>query len=561
MCAMNKIQFGDNTAEVITDVDWQDSVDPSAGGGGASRPTGGGIYSGRIPPHSLEAEQSVLGAILIDNECLSSINDESLAAEDFYKKSHQSIFETMKSISDKGDPIDALTLSNELKKENKLQETGGIEYISALIDIVPTAANAAYYAKIIKDFSLRRKLIHEASEIVNSAFADQGETMDLVDSIEQRILKISESRANSGIYKVSDLIKSALPRIEQRIANKGAITGVQTGLVEFDRLTSGLQASDLIIIAGRPSMGKTALALSMLRNIAIEHDKRVVFFSLEMSKEQILERIISMEARVSSSKIRSGNLSEGDFPRLIDASCRIAKIDVMIDDTPQISPSELRAKARRLHKERKLDIIFIDYLQLMRGNSFSRNERREQEISEISRGLKGLAKELNVPIVAMSQLNRAVESRTDKRPMMADLRESGAIEQDADIIGFVYRNIVYSKNEEDEGMAELIIGKHRNGQIGTIELAFHGEYTSFENLAREVEEYDYLGSELDIMPSMPQGGGKLSGASTAVVNDSNVYNPPPKRNVAPHATKIRNDDNDNTITIDDDDDDFEDDIL
>jgi replicative DNA helicase len=472
--------------------------------------------AGRVPPHSLEAEQSVLGAVLRDNESLNHIIDGKLQADDFYKRAHKTIFAAMLKMNSQGEPIDTLTLANFLKKidikgeknknsnefysksDNLLQDVGGINYLITLLDSVPTSANAAYYTKIVKDSSLRRSLIHTASEIVDSAFTHKGETVDLIDNIEEKILQISSVRTHSGVAKISDIIQNAFPRIEARHRNKGAITGVETGLIELDKLTSGFQPSDLIIIAGRPAMGKTALALSIVRKIAVEHGKRVAFFSLEMSADQIGDRILSIESRVSSSKIRSGYLTTDDFARLVDAGGRIIPADIIVDETPSITVGELRAKARRIHRDRNLDIIFIDYLQLMRANP-SRNDRnREQEVAEISRSLKALAKELRIPVVAMSQLSRAVEKRTTtgiSDPLLSDLRESGAIEQDADIIAFVQRKYPVTKKEEDKNEAKLIVAKHRNGETKTIPLIFHGEYTSFENTA---ENYDEFGEEATV---------------------------------------------------------------
>ncbi|MDR2337578.1 MAG: replicative DNA helicase [Deltaproteobacteria bacterium] len=483
--------MSNNTAEILIENTTQDIQFPEQS-------------AGRTPPHSLEAEQSVLGAVLRDNESLNYIIDGKLQADDFYKKAHKTIFTAMLKMNAKGEPIDTLTLANFLKKvdttaekgkndneffskaDNLLQDVGGINYLITLLDSVPTSANAAYYTKIVKDSALRRKLIHAASEIVDSAFTHKGETLDLIDNIEEKILQISSVRTHNGVTKISDIMQNAFPRIEARYNNKGAITGVETGLTELDKLTSGFQPSDLIIIAGRPAMGKTALALSIVRKIAVEYGKRVAFFSLEMSADQIGDRILSIESRVSSSKIRSGYLATDDFARLADAGGRISPADIIIDETPSITVGELRAKARRIHRDKNLDIIFIDYLQLMRANP-SRNDRnREQEVAEISRSLKALAKELRIPVVAMSQLSRAVEKRTTtgiSDPLLSDLRESGAIEQDADIIAFVQRKYPITKKEEDRNEAKLIIAKHRNGETRTIPLIFHGEYTSFENAA------------------------------------------------------------------------------
>jgi replicative DNA helicase len=450
--------------------------------------------AGRVPPHSLEAEQSVLGAILLDNEALPTVV-ETLLPEDFYGKSHQVICQAMLALWDRQEPIDVMTLTAELRSQGELDAAGGIEYLSRLVDIVPTSANTGFYSRSVKEMSLRRRIIHEASDIVEEAFKGHGNFDGFLDSVEQRIFQVGESRISQGFVKVGDVVKESIKQVEKRYCNQDAITGVPSGFADLDALTSGFQPSDLIIIAGRPSMGKTALALSMARYVGVEENKGVAVFSLEMSKDQIVTRLLCTEGRVSNSRVRSGKLGESDFPRLVDAASKVAQASVFIDDTPAISVLEMRAKARRLHRENPLSLIIVDYLQLMRGAS-RRIERREQEISEISRSLKALAKELSVPVIALSQLNRAVETRNDKRPMMADLRESGAIEQDADIIGFVYRDEVYNPETPDKGVAELIIGKHRNGAIGTIRLAFHAEFTAFENLAEDVDAYDYLGDDL-----------------------------------------------------------------
>ncbi|MCB0321008.1 MAG: replicative DNA helicase [Bdellovibrionales bacterium] len=454
--------------------------------------------AGRVPPNSLESEQAVLGGILLDNEALNSAL-EILRPEDFYKQAHGIIWRAMLAISDRHEPIDVITLSSELKAGSSLEGVGGVEYLSYLVDAVPTSANSQYYARIVKEMSLRRKLIHEASEIVEEAMNTRGNIDGFIDSVEQRIFQVSEARINPSFSRVGEIVKDSIKHVEHLYMNKGQLTGVPSGFYDLDDMTSGFQASDLIILAGRPSMGKTSLVLSVARHIGVDCNKRVAVFSLEMSKEQIVLRLLCSEARVSNSLVRSGNLGESDFPKLVEAASKIAQADVFIDDTPAISVLEMRAKARRLHKEAPLSMIIVDYLQLMRGSGRTQ-ERREQEISEISSSLKALAKELHIPVIALSQLNRAVETRQDKRPVMADLRESGAIEQDADIIGFVYRDEVYHPETPDKGIAELIIGKHRNGPVGTVRLSFQGEYTLFENLAEDAEEYDdYLGADIGLV--------------------------------------------------------------
>jgi len=450
---------------------------------------------GKLPPHDRTSEMALIGGVLLDNESINAAL-EILRPEDFYVRSHQLIFEAMIQLNEKLEPIDVVTLSSELKKTKALEQAGGFEYLSQVVDSTPTAANVAYYARVVRALSLRRKLIHEISEISANAYSVSGDIDSFIDEVESRIFKVSEARTSPSFAKISDLVKGSIKEVERLYANQGQLTGVPSGFRDLDELLSGLQPSDLIIIAGRPAMGKTSFVLSMARHIGIEARKPVAVFSLEMSKEQIVMRMLCAEGKVGNSKVRSGKLSENDFPRLVEAASKLAQADIFVDDTPALSVLEMRAKARRLHREKPLACVIVDYLQLMRGTS-RKSERREQEISEISGSLKALAKELNVPVIALSQLNRSVESRQDKRPMMSDLRESGAIEQDADIIGFVYRDEVYNPETPDKGIAELIISKHRNGALGTVRLSFQGEFTVFENLA-EGPQYDYLGQEMSL---------------------------------------------------------------
>jgi len=459
----------------------------------------GSESSGRVPPHSLEAEQAILGGILLENDSINAVQ-EILQPRDFYQKSHQVLFEAMSSLSEKSEPIDVVTLSAELKKASMLEQSGGVEYLSKLIDIAPTAANTIYYARIIKEKAFRRRLIQEVGEITREPFNTHGDIDSFIDSVEKRIFSVSESRTNNSFFKVSDLVKGSIKEVERLYTLKDPITGVPSGFIDLDKMTSGFQSSDLVIVAGRPSMGKTSFALCIGRHVALEAKRPVAIFSLEMSKELITTRLLCSEARVASGKVRNGRLEESDFPRLVETASRLAQADLYIDDTPAISVLEMRAKARRLHKENPLSMIIVDYLQLMRSPS-KKVERRDQEISEISGGLKALAKELKIPVIALSQLNRSVESRNDKRPMMSDLRESGAIEQDADIIGFIYRDEVYNPETQDKGVAEFIISKHRNGSIGTVRLAFQGEYTLFSNLAEPSAYGDYLGEDMKLTGS------------------------------------------------------------
>jgi replicative DNA helicase len=444
--------------------------------------------SGRIPPQALEAEESVLGSILLDNQAI-NVCLERIRAEDFYKAAHQTIFEAMSVLSDKREPIDLITLGQQLRSMGQLDAVGGVQHLSYLASAVPNAANVAYYARMIKEMSIRRRLIHESSDIINSAFELDGDIEEFLDTTEQRILGVSDFRVNSSFHRVSEIVQDSIRIVEKLYDQKEVVTGVPSGLVKLDKMTAGFQASDLVIVAARPSMGKTALVLGWSQYVGIYNRKPVAFFSLEMSKEQLVLRMLCSESRINNSNVRTGNLTERDFARIVDGASRISEAEIFIDDTPAITITELRAKARRLHRDHQLGLIVVDYLQLLRSPAYSHS--REQEISDISRSLKALAKELNVPVVALSQLNRSVESRTDKRPMMSDLRESGAIEQDADLIMFIYRDEVYNKESPDKGVAEIIIAKQRTGPTGAIRVAFSGEHTRFDNL----EESDFGGAD------------------------------------------------------------------
>lgn len=436
-------------------------------------------HGGRLPPQAIEAEESVLGGVLLDNNSI-NIALERVHAEDFYRPAHALIFKAMISLTDRHEPVDVVTLSQELRSMGALDDIGGLDAITRLAHTVPNAANVGYYAKLVRERSLRRKVIAEATEIINEAFADEGDVEDFIDTTEQRILGVSEYRSAPTFYRIGDVVQDSIRLVEKLYDQKEPVTGVPTGFTELDRMTAGFQPSDLIIIAARPSMGKTSLALCIGGYLAIHRKTAVAVFSLEMSKEQLVLRMLCSEARVDNAKVRTGHLGERDFPKLVDAASRIAEAPMFIDDTPALTITELRAKCRRLNRESPLSLIVIDYLQLMRSPVYS--QFREQEISDISRSLKALAKELHVPVIALSQLNRSVESRTDKRPLMSDLRESGAIEQDADIIMFIYRDEVYNPESVDKGVAELIISKQRNGPVGTVRVAFNGAITSFDNL-------------------------------------------------------------------------------
>jgi replicative DNA helicase len=434
----------------------------------------------KLPPQNLEAEQSILGGVLIENDALNTVV-EFLEEGDFYREVHQKIFHSMITLSERNEPLDLITLTNELKKKKELDEIGGASYLVSLVEAVPTAANIAYYAKIVKDKSTLRKMISTATEIVTQSFQEGKELEVLLDEAEQAIFRISENRVKPAFYPIKEIVKESFKVIEQLYEKKELITGIPSGFKDLDRKTAGFQNADLIIVAGRPSMGKTALCLNMAQHAAITAKVPTAIFSLEMSKEQLAIRMLCSEGRVDSSRLRSGFLSESDWPKLTMAAGALSDAQIFIDDSPAISALELRAKARRLKADRGLGLIMIDYLQLMKGRSGV--ERREQEISEISRSLKALAKELNVPVIAISQLSRKAEDRPGRKPQLSDLRESGAIEQDADVILFIYRDEVYNP-DTDQKTAEVIIGKQRNGPTGKIDLTFISEYTTFKDLFR-----------------------------------------------------------------------------
>ena len=435
----------------------------------------------KLPPQNIEAEQSVLGGILIENTALNRVV-EILTHEDFYRDAHQRIFQALVDLSEKNEPADLITLTNRLKNKNLLDDVGGSSYLAALIDMVPTAANIEHYARIVKEKATLRRLIDVATQIITQSYADSGDLDAFLDEAEQAIFKISEHKVKPSYYPMKDMIKESFKTIEQLFERKELITGVPSGFKDLDRMTAGFQNSDLIIVAGRPSMGKTALCLDVARYAAMENSIPVMVFSLEMSKEQLALRMLCSEAMVESQRLRTGFLRESDWPKLTLAAGNLADAPIFIDDSAAISALELRAKSRRLKAEQNLGLIVIDYLQLMRGRG--KVERREQEISEISRSLKALAKELAIPVIAISQLSRRTEERPRQRPQLADLRESGAIEQDADVILFVYREEVYREDPSNEGVAEIIVGKQRNGPTGTMKLTFLKEFTTFKDFYR-----------------------------------------------------------------------------
>ncbi len=439
----------------------------------------------KLPPQNIEAEQSILGGVLIDNDALNTVI-EFLKDGDFYREAHQKIFKSMIALSEKNEPLDLITLTNELKKKKELEDIGGASYLAGLVESVPTAANIAYYAKIVKEKSILRKLISTATEIVTQSYQEGKDLEDFLDEAEQAIFRISENQVRPAFYPIKEIVKESFKVIERLYEKKELITGVPSGFKDLDRKTAGFQNADLIIVAGRPSMGKTALCLNIAQHAAITTKIPTAIFSLEMSKEQLAIRMLCSEARVDSARLRSGFLSESDWPKLTMAAGALSDAPIFIDDSAAISVLELRAKARRLKADRGLGLVIVDYLQLMRGRSGV--ERREQEISEISRSLKALAKELNIPVIAISQLSRKAEDRPGRRPQLSDLRESGAIEQDADVIIFIYRDEVYNPDSDQRGTAEVIIGKQRNGPTGKADLSFISEFTTFKDLFRGAED-------------------------------------------------------------------------
>ncbi len=431
----------------------------------------------KVPPQSLDAEESVLGGILLDPHSLDRVI-ELMSEEDFYRETHRKIFRSMVALSERGEPIDLITLTDTLRAKGDLQQIGGATYLAELQEKIPSAANIAHYARIVREKAILRGLINVCQDIAGRCYSGPEEIDQFLDEAERLIYDVSEKRTRQAFIKLGDMIMDTIKIVEQLYERKEMVTGVPTGFLDLDSKTAGLQPSDLVIVAARPSMGKTAFVLNIAQYAALHHNTPVAIFSLEMSKEQLVMRMLCAEARVDNAKVRTGYLGERDFPRLAMAAGRLSDAPVYIDDTPGQNVLEMRAKARRLKREANIGLLIIDYLQLMRGFS---QENRTQELSEISRSLKSLAKELNIPVIALSQLNRQVELRADKRPIMSDIRESGSIEQDADVIMFIYRDEVYKQDSQDEGVAEIIIGKQRNGPTGTVRLTFRKEYTRFEN--------------------------------------------------------------------------------
>ncbi len=444
----------------------------------------------KVPPHSLEAEQAVLGGLMLDGNAWDQIAD-FLQAEDFYRQEHRLIYQAMSELSNRQQPLDVLTITEILKERSQLEQVGGEVYLFEIARNTPSAANIVAYTEIVRERSVLRKLIAVASEMATNAFQPNGrETKELLDEAERQVFAIAERHVRgAGPVKISKLLTQATEKIDKLFHSDSHITGLSTGFIDFDEMTTGLQHGDLVIVAGRPSMGKTAFAMNMVENVAIRSQQPVLVFSMEMPGEQLAMRMMSSLGQIDQHKVRTGKLSDDDWLRLSSAVSLLSGAKLFIDDTPALSPSEVRARARRLAKEYgQLGLIVIDYLQLMSMPGYKEN--RTLEISEISRNLKALAKELNVPVIALSQLNRSLEQRHDRRPVMSDLRESGAIEQDADLIVFIYRDEVYNPETPDKGIAEIIIAKQRNGPIGKVRLAFFGRFTRFDNLAGQSYQYE-----------------------------------------------------------------------
>ncbi len=434
------------------------------------------ISNNKLPPYNKEAEQSVLGACLHSEDAIAKAL-EILSSDDFYKSTHKKIFSVMREQFEGNDPIDVLALADKLKMKNELEEVGGIEYLGLLEDFVPTSTAVIHHAKILREKKILRDLIQTATEIVSSGYSGSDDVDTLLDKAEQSIFEISEKRTKPSFHKLPDIIKRGLSDLEKLSQEPGMVTGVPSGFIDLDNMTAGFQNSDLIILAARPSMGKTSFALDIARYVSLNKKLPTAFFSLEMSKEQLGMRLLCSKAQVDSSKVRTGYLAKSDWPKVHDAGRELAEAQLFIDDSPALSVLDVRARARRLAAEQPLGLIIIDYMQLMQGRGSP--ESRQLEVSEISRGLKALAKEINSPILALSQLSRAVENRTDKRPLLSDLRESGSIEQDADVVMFIYRDVVYNPETEDPHKTEVLIRKQRNGPIGETFLHFENQYTRF----------------------------------------------------------------------------------
>lgn len=433
----------------------------------------------RIMPNSLEAEQSVIGSMIMDKDAIVSAS-EIVAKDDFYHQQYGILFESMVELHENGQPVDLVTLQNKLKEKDVPKEISSLEFVRDLVTSVPTSANVKYYANIVKENAMKRKLIRVTEEIENECYAGKESLEAIMDKTEHDVFALLSSRTSGEFVPIRQVVMNALEKIEKASKQKGTVTGVPTGFLDLDRQTAGMQPSDLILVAARPSMGKTAFVLNIAQHVAFREKMCVAIFSLEMSKEQLVNRMFSLESKVDAQELRTGNLSDADWEKLVEGAGIIGDSELIIDDTPGISISELRSKCRKYKLEHDLKMIIIDYLQLMSGSG--KSESRQQEISDISRSLKALARELSVPVIALSQLSRAVEQRPDHRPMLSDLRESGAIEQDADVVMFIYRDDYYNKDTELKGISEIIVAKQRNGPVGTIQLAWLAKYTKFANL-------------------------------------------------------------------------------
>ena len=436
----------------------------------------------RIPPHSVETEQSVLGSILLDKDAMISVS-ETLVPEDFYKEAHKVIYESMLKLYNNQSEIDLITLADELRDQGYLDDIGGIPYITSLSTIVPTTSNIQYYVKIVKEKSIVRQLISAANDIINLGYDGSAKVDDVLENAEKKIFEISQDRTTNDFKQINQVLKDTYDMIEKLYTEKNDVTGLTTGFRDLNKKINGFQNSDLLLVAARPAMGKTAFALNLVQNAALKGDASVAVFSLEMSKEQLVQRMLSAQSNVELKKIKTGKFGANDWPRIIEAMAVLSEAKIHIDDTPGIKISELRSKCRKLKIEKGLDLVLIDYLQLMEGEG--NNESRQQEIAKISRSLKILAKELNCPVVALSQLSRAPEQRADHRPMLSDLRESGSIEQDADIVMFLYRDEYYNPDTERKNIGEVIVAKNRHGETGTIELVWFGEVQKFADKIRE----------------------------------------------------------------------------
>ena len=438
----------------------------------------------RVLPHSIEAEQAVVGAMLMDKEAILTAS-EIISGDDFYQSAYGVIFEAIVEIYNEGKPVDLITLQTRLKEKDVPAEISSLEFVRDLVTAVPTSANVKYYAEIVSEKAMLRRLIKFNEEIENMCYLGKAPMEEVLELTEKKVFELVQKRNTGDFVPIKQVVLNALDKIEMASKNAGSVTGIPTGFLDLDYKTAGLQPSDLILVAARPSMGKTAFVLNIAQHVAFKVKKSVAIFSLEMSKEQLVNRLFALEAQVDAQSLRTGSLKDSDWEKLIESAGTIGKSNLIIDDTPGISISELRSKCRKYKLEHGLDLIIIDYLQLMTGRVGSRSESRQQEISEISRALKGIARELNVPVVALSQLSRAVEQRPDHRPMLSDLRESGAIEQDADVVMFIYRDDYYNKDTELKNLAEIIIAKQRNGAIGTINLTWLPQYTKFANYLKE----------------------------------------------------------------------------